>query len=130
MSVIDDTAVTELELYADNDSALYGQRKAFLANMARKMKRGTYDRQKGQKLWGYFAKRAADQYTREFGNQGDHIFGVPERKAAAVDFEEQAYTELKNGEYPDLYTPGMGGSRPKKKRARKGKRRSAGRRRT
>jgi hypothetical protein len=89
----------ELVLYADNDSSLYRQKEAFLANMHRKMKRGTYDHAKGRKLWMYYVDRAAKQYAKEFGGTWNKDFPRSDREEAAREYEAGEYRAIQNGEY-------------------------------
>ena len=59
---VDDTALRELDLYAENTSELYPRKKAILANLAKKAKKGTYDASKAPKLWRYWVDDAAKRY--------------------------------------------------------------------
>jgi hypothetical protein len=93
--VVDEHAVRELELYADNDGALYKARRPYLDNMLRRMEKGTYDAKKGVKLWEYFAARAAKSYAREFGGSWSRTFPPAVRRRAAEHFEREARAELR-----------------------------------
>jgi len=90
----------ELVLFADNDANLYRQKDAFLANMHRKMKRGTYDPAQGKKLWMYFVDRAAKAYVKEFGGGAwNVIFPRSARLEAAEHYEKEERGMIERGEY-------------------------------
>ena len=82
---VDDHAKTELDLYAENTSELYNQKKSILANITRRLKNGTYDPAKAPKLWMYWVDAAAKRYTKEFGSGGNisTIFNKATREALA-----------------------------------------------
>lgn len=89
----DEHAARELELYIDNDSQLH--RSSFvpiIANLARKMKKGTYSPALAAKLWAYHIKRGADKYVKEFGTRGDTVgdlgFNKTTRDRLAALYEE------------------------------------------
>lgn len=89
----------ELILYADNDQPLYRQKDAFLANMHKKMKRGTYDPIQGRKLWLYYVDRAAHAYAKEFGGVWNKNFPRKVREEAAAEFEKRERGMIQRGEY-------------------------------
>lgn len=95
--MVDEHAVTELELYADNDRALYDARAPYLENMARRMKKGTYKPALGVKLWGYYVERAAKAYAKEFASAKDwaRLFPPATRREVAKHYEEEARRELR-----------------------------------
>lgn len=97
--MVDQHAVNELELYADNDAALYAQRAPFLANMQRRMKKGTYKPELGVKLWGYYVERAARAYAKEFASAKDwaRMFPPAVRREVAKHYELEARRELRGG---------------------------------
>jgi hypothetical protein len=89
----DPHAAHELELYIDNDAQLH--RSSFtpiIANLVRKMKKGTYKPAMAAKLWAYHIKRGADKYVKEFGSRGDTVsdlgFNKATRDKLAVHYEE------------------------------------------
>lgn len=89
----DEHLVRELVLYAQNDGDLYRQRvQPIMANLRKKMEKGTYDPEKAIKVWQYLADDAAKRYTKEFGNNGPHggfgIFSPADRYEAAVEFRD------------------------------------------
>jgi hypothetical protein len=79
---VDQGALQELDLYAENTGELYSQKKAILENIRRKRARGVYDPQKAPKLWLYWVDAAAKRYQREFGSDSP-IFNKPTRVALA-----------------------------------------------
>lgn len=89
----DEHAARELELFIDNDGQLH--RSSFtpiIANLARKMKKGTYNPTMAAKLWAYHVKRGADKYVKEFGSRGDTVsdlgFNKTTRDRLADDYEK------------------------------------------
>jgi hypothetical protein len=82
---VDETALRELDLYAENTSELYNQKKSILANIQRKLKSGKYDHSKAPKLWMYWVDAAAKRYVKEFGSGGNisTMFNKPTREALA-----------------------------------------------
>ena len=82
---VDEVAVRELVLYAENDADLYRQSASpIIANLQRKVKKGTYDAELAIKLWRYHADRAAKKYIQEF----DGEFSPATRNAAAKEFRD------------------------------------------
>ena len=67
MAVADKNAARELELYIDNDGALYERRKAFYSALDKKVKQGVFDKAKAAKLFAYFVKEGAIKYSKEYG---------------------------------------------------------------
>lgn len=94
----DESQAHELRLHADNDSHLYhSSHQPIMANLAKKMKKGTYDSTKATKLWGYHADRAAQSYHKEHGSPGTkwhQMFPPSVRKLAAKSWEEHHRDEL------------------------------------
>lgn len=100
------TEVRELVLFTTNDSDLYRQRvKPILANLAKKIRKGTYDPAKALKLWAYLSDAGAQKYTKEFGDTGGSyrgprgstsygIFTKSDRRDAAKEFAEYYAEEL------------------------------------
>lgn len=83
----------ELVSYAGNDWDLH--RQSYLpveVNLNKKVASGTYDSAKAEKLWGHYADRAAQKYTKDFGGTGHGSYGIysPEmRKKAAKRFAKE-----------------------------------------
>lgn len=73
---VDTTAATELDLYAENTSELYNQKKSILANIRRRIKSGKYDHSLAPKLWMYWVDATAKRYVREFDAPGARIDSV------------------------------------------------------
>lgn len=75
----------ELLLFAVNDGNLYRSSiQPAIANLRRKVAKGTYDSAKAADLFYYIATTASDMYNREFG----YRFDVTARWTAAVDMVE------------------------------------------
>lgn len=86
----------ELELYMENDYELYKQREPFLANMRKKMKKGTYRSDLGVKLWMYYVERGARKYIKEYGGTLK-MFPPAVRREVAARFCKEAEDVLKGG---------------------------------
>lgn len=84
---MDETALRELDLYAENESALYPQKQAIFKNLQKKASKGVYDPIKTAKLWMYWVTAAAQRYTKEFGSGSSHIFNKATREALAKELE-------------------------------------------
>lgn len=82
---VDETALRELDIYAENTGELYNQKKAILANVRRKLKSGKYDPTKAPKLWAYWVEAAAKRYAREYGGTWNHIFEKATRDKLALE---------------------------------------------
>ena len=63
---VDQHMVEELDLYAENEAALYPQKQAILRNLQLKAKKGVYDAAKAAKLWGYWVEAASKRYRKEW----------------------------------------------------------------
>lgn len=92
------TEVTELVLFITNDGTLYRQQtQPIIANLGRKIAKGTYDPTKALKLWGYLADAGAQKYTREFDSSPRTSFGAfskADRVAAAKELADHYADEL------------------------------------
>ncbi len=90
----------ELAMYIVNDGDLYRQNISMvIKNLAKKIKKGTYDPQKALKLWQYSAQWGAQKYTKEFRIAGTHgsygMFSPSDRKDAAKQLAEHYEDELR-----------------------------------
>lgn len=84
----------ELVLYATNTGDLYrGQITAVIKNLAKKVKRGIYDKEKAIDLWYSVATTASNLYKKEFG----YSFSVMDRFTAAIELEEYYKEEVQEG---------------------------------
>ncbi len=94
------TEVTELVLYITNDSVLYRQQaQPIIANLRKKIAKGTYDAAKAVKLWGYLANSGAQKYTKEYGGSGNGSYGsfsAADRREAAKELAESYEEELRS----------------------------------
>jgi hypothetical protein len=96
-SKYDERALTELELYIDNDASLYRRRgEPILKNLSKKWMQGKYEHPKAVKLFMYLADDGAKQYAKEYASPSEwnKIFSVATRKSyaerAARHFETEA----------------------------------------
>ena len=95
----DKEAAKELAMWAENDGDLYKRQiLPSIENLAKKMVKGAFDKEKSVQLWKYTADAAAKSYQKEFG---DTFTAETRRMAAAMladyyqeDVEEKA-EELK-----------------------------------
>ena len=79
---VDEVAARELTLYIENDSTIYRQRiQPIIKNLARKMKKGTYDPELAIKGFMYAVEHGIKSYNKEFG-PGFKIDKVTKRKVA------------------------------------------------
>jgi hypothetical protein len=98
----DESVATELDLYAENTSELYGQFKSIIANLAKKIKSGKYDASKAPKLWMYWYNAAAQRYCKENQCEVKHTFPKKVREIAAKARAHEEHTKLLNGEYGSI----------------------------
>jgi len=64
----DEVAARELTLYIENDATLYRQRiQPIIKNLARKMKKGTFDTELAQKGFMYAVEHGLKNYNKDFG---------------------------------------------------------------
>ena len=94
----DTDSIRELELYAENTAELYSQFKSIIANVQRRIQRGTYNPTLAPKLWRYWYDEAARRYKREFGT-ADWSFPVAVRQACAEAKAIEEYAAILAGEY-------------------------------
>ena len=70
----------ELALYTINTGELYrGQARAIIANLAKKMKQGKFDKELAVKAFEYLADSGSKLYDKDFG----YRFSKSDRKLAA-----------------------------------------------
>lgn len=89
----------ELNAYASNDAASYRQLVCCYQNLERKMKRGTYDRERAVDLFKYAADDAAKRYAKEYcsGTRWHDVFSVDDRRRAAVLMRDEFEAEKEAG---------------------------------
>lgn len=76
----------ELYIYTVNTERLYRQRiLPSIENLAKKMKKGNYDKDKAVDLWYYTATAASDLYNKDYG----YSFSVQDRFTVATDLESR-----------------------------------------
>ena len=109
----DSAIVAELVLIATNDGRAYQQiGRHIIANLAKKMAKGTYNATQAVKSWQYYVDDAARRYDVDHGSGGHYpksktgridyskkigslkIFSSAIRKAAAVEVEEHYREEV------------------------------------
>lgn len=91
---IDHHAKEELDLFIENTSELYGQKQNILANIRRRILKGTYNPALASKLWMYWVDAGARRYCKENhmgGNIGD-TFNKPTRMALAEELAKRYAT--------------------------------------
>lgn len=98
-ATVDLTAARELDLYAENTSELYGQFKAIIENLKRKIKAGKYSAHLAPKLWLYWYDAAARRYCREFGGDVKTQFPKALREHLARERARDEYEKIRSGEY-------------------------------
>src|SRR5580704_4640067 len=93
---VDEQALEELDLYANNTSELYPQKQAILRNIQRRIKNGTYDPSLAPKLWLYWVDNAAKMYASEFAERREwsRIFSPATREALAKRLARREFMEL------------------------------------
>jgi hypothetical protein len=108
-SKVDEHAVTELRLYAENDPSLQRHQESIENNLMLKMWKGTYDHSKAPKLWLYWFDAAARKYVDEFRGKSeriDSVFTKATREQAAREFADEVRPELEarieSGERPKV----------------------------
>ena len=89
------TDARELTLYAENTEALYNQFTSIIANLTRKIDKGTYNPELAPKMWRHWMDAAAKGYKREHG----HLFSTAIRQEAADYLAETEYQYIIAGEY-------------------------------
>ena len=97
----DQEAAREIQLYADNDSTLYYQKRLpILKNLSKKYIKGTYDINKAAKLWRYYIDAAMQKYNKEFGSRGNkwhELLSVSDRNILAHHYAIETKDEFDLG---------------------------------
>ena len=100
---VDDDALRELELYAENDQDLYSRSYVPIAkNLSKKFKKKTYDSELAKKLWKYHADRAAQKYGKDHAGgakDGMRMFSPDTRRALAAQLEDSWRSEMEAGNF-------------------------------
>lgn len=90
--------VRELVLYTTNDGDLYRQQvQPILANLRKKIKKGTYQPELALKLWMYLADSGAKKYAQEHGSPGfpwHKMFPTSVRRQVAKELQDSYEEEL------------------------------------
>lgn len=99
----DKDAAREIQLYADNDSQLYYQRrKPIILNLQKKYQKGTYDIDKAAKLWRNYIDAALQKYQKEFGSRSGKwydLLSVGDRNLLSLEYARETKKEFDNGEF-------------------------------
>lgn len=114
---VDDEAVTELRLYAENTSELYGQKQSIIENVKRRIAGGTYDPDLAPKLWLYWVDAAAQRYCKEFACMVRRTFPLDVRTKLAEELATDYEERVRSGEFGEVVkkrrkaatNPGMSG---------------------
>ena len=92
------TESRELALYTINTGNIYrGQTQAVIANLARKMKQGKFDKELAVKAFEHVAEVGAKQYQKEFGTPGQawhKMFTASDRRLAAEEMLEHYMEQI------------------------------------
>jgi len=93
---VDEQALEELDLYANNTAELYPQKQAILRNIERRIKNGSYDPSLAPKVWLYWVDQSAKMYADEFAERREwsRIFSPATREALAKRLARREYNEL------------------------------------
>jgi hypothetical protein len=90
---VDEAAVDELRLFAENTGEIYKQKQAVIANLQKIADRGKYDPEKAPLAWQHWVEVAVKQFAREEGADEAKRFTPAVRRALAVelarDFEQR-----------------------------------------
>lgn len=104
-SEADEAAATELVLYIENDSKLWGpnsQGASIRKNIAQKIENGTFDPDKLPKMFEYLTESGAKAYAKDFDRPSNwnKLFTAATRRLAAESMAETYLDELRvQGEY-------------------------------
>ncbi len=114
---VDETTVTEVKLFLENDEYLWNRRRPeFVKNLAKKLADGKYDHRQSVGLWQYLADEAAQQYDAQFGSggKGSKAWMEPQdRKALAQELADDFKAEVEDGEHEDVIKQVMSKKRRK-----------------
>ncbi len=93
---MDKHAIRELELFIDNDGALYRKRfMPILHNQCRHKQRGRWSATQSVKGWMYLVDDGAKKYHRQFGSGGkwNDMFPMSVRRALAARYARATKTQ-------------------------------------
>jgi hypothetical protein len=97
----------DLVLHGDNTGHLHNSSTVpTRKNLNRKFKKGVYDHDKANVLWGYHADKAAQSYTREHGQPGDlwhKVFPPKDRRAAAAHWADKHFDAMQTGDQSHVH---------------------------
>ncbi len=103
---VDPAAARELELFINNDFQLHRQQhEPIIKNLLRKMKKGTFDKEKAVILFRHLVDNGAKKYAIEFSTGvGDAriIFPGPTRNAVARSLRDSFVETAKSGGFSEM----------------------------
>lgn len=102
---LDEHAITELTLYANQTSELYDFRIGIVKQIMERIAKGSYNSELGVRLWERWYTDAAKRYAKEYAiaNEWTALFPVAERKEAAHHQEQDELVRIELGEYDWLF---------------------------
>jgi hypothetical protein len=110
---VDEHAARELELFIENTGELYGQRKAILDNLHKKVVKGKYSPVAAPKLWLYWVEAGVRQYAKEMHEDPKAVlrkFSPATRRHVAAEFAKDAETRTLDDHGIGLVSSYGGGS--------------------
>ena len=103
LAAVDTDLMDELRLYMENESSLYGNKKAIITNIMRKKKAGKYDANLAPKLWQYWVDAGADKYVKEFHmGSSRSVFPTELRRKLAEELARDESKLIDEGEYSNI----------------------------
>jgi len=91
----------ELELYIENTREIWeGYAEPVVSNLSKRVKNGTFDRDKSEKAWLNVVNRAAQQYRREHCSIAEkwyEVFPIESRREVAASLADWFMTESRLG---------------------------------
>ncbi len=102
---VDETTVTEVKLFLENDEFLWNRRRPeFVKNLAKKLADGKYDHRQAPTLWQYLADEAAEKYDKQFGSgKGSKAWmEIGDRRALAQELADDFKAEVEQGEHEQI----------------------------
>lgn len=104
--MIDEHAVTDLQLFIENDSRLHESTEVPIRkNLMTKRARGEYRHDLAVKAYGYLVEAGAKKYSKQFGSPGqpwNRLFPVAERRIVADNLTREFEASADLGEFDHL----------------------------
>jgi len=108
-AAVDPDLKEELNLYLQNEGALYQDRMVIVRNLIHRLDQDNYDKSAAARLWAHFIDaKVVPRYMREFRIKEDDAKYFPPalRKELASDLEEHEKGRIDFGDYDHLKTAG------------------------